>query len=310
MRNPDGPERAEAERWVEERPDHAVAFAQVERAWRAADRLKALPETHPVLDTARPQPAAAQAAWRPTRRQMIGGGALAASLAMLAGLPVAWNRLAGQNYETGIGERRDVRLADGSILHLNTATRLRVRLDADRRALDLVAGEASFDVAHDTARPFDVAVGALTVRAVGTRFDIRRGPQGAELTVTEGKVAVRRGDVVIGYAAAGEGAALQGTGAAFARLDAATVDRRTAWRQDLIELDGATIAQAVAEFNRYRDKPLVVGDARVAGLRVGGRFDTRDAERFVAALRQSFPVRTAERADGATLLLYGANGAP
>lgn len=312
-RDPDENERAEIYRWIAERPEHAVAFAQAERSWRTAERLKALPESHPALDVAPPRaarfggrsPVAAEAGARLSRRHVLGGGLLAASLAAGLAFPGVRSWLVGQDYATQVGERRDIRLADGSVMHLNTATRVRVRLSEHHRAIELLSGEAAFDVAHDRSRPFDVTVGALAVRAVGTRFAIRMNRDRSELTVTEGKVAVRRAEAVMGYVSAGGGAVLQGGRVEFARLDAASLERRTAWRSDLIELGGDTVEQAVAEFNRYREEPLVIGDPRVAGLRIGGRFDTRDSARFVAALQQSFPIRAVQRTDGATVLLYG-----
>lgn len=271
-----------------------------------AERLKARQDMPAPPEQAPPTHAGEDArAPRLMRRHVVGGGLLAASLAALAGVPMARRWLAGQDYATRAGERRDIRLADGSVLHLNTTTRVRVRFDADHRAIDLLSGEASFDVAHDRSRPFDVRVGDLVVRAVGTRFAIRMRPDQAELTVTEGKVAVRRDQAVMGYVAAGNGATLRGNRAVFAHLDAQTLIRRTAWQDDAIELDGDTVAEALAEFNRYRDTPILIGDPRVAALRVGGRFDTRDAERFVVALQQSFPIRATHRADGSTILLYG-----
>ena len=312
-RDPDESERAEIYRWIAERPEHAVAFAQAERAWRTAERLKALPESHPARDVAVPRGAlfasrpsvGAEAGARLDRRRFLGGGLLAASLAAGLAFPGLRRWALGQDYATQIGERRDIRLADGSVMHLNTATQVRVRLSDHHRAIELLSGEAAFDVAHDRSRPFDVTVGALAVRAVGTRFAIRMNRDHSDLTVTEGKVAVRRADAVMGYVSAGGGAVMQGGRVEFARLDAASLDRRTAWRSDVIELGGDTVEQAVAEFNRYREEPLVVGDPRVAGLRIGGRFDTRDSARFVTALQQSFPIRAVRRKDGATVLLYG-----
>jgi ferric-dicitrate binding protein FerR (iron transport regulator) len=66
--------------------------------------------------------------------------------------------------------------------------------------------------------------------------------------------------------------------------------QRTAWQDGVIELDGETLAQAVAEFNRYRGSPIIIGDPRLANLRVGGRFEVDEAEKFLTAVEGSFPV--------------------
>src|SRR3546814_10918664 len=90
---------------------------------------------------------------------------------------------------------------------------------------------------------------------------------------------------------AGGGAAIRHGTVATTELDSEAFRQRTAWRDGMIELDGNTVEQAVAEFNRYRSAPLVIGDPRIAALRIGGRFVTPDSERFVAALQRTLPIR-------------------
>jgi transmembrane sensor len=71
----------------------------------------------------------------------------------------------------------------------------------------------------------------------------------------------------------------------------------------VIELDGETLVQAVEEFNRYRQAPIIVGDPRLANLRVGGRFEVDEAEKFLTAVEGSFPVDVIPAADGSILLV-------
>jgi transmembrane sensor len=72
----------------------------------------------------------------------------------------------------------------------------------------------------------------------------------------------------------------------------------------MIELDGESVTQAVDEFNRYRGQPMVIGDQRLAPLRIGGRFRIDESQQFLAALEQSLPIRAVRNSDGSVLLLY------
>jgi transmembrane sensor len=95
-----------------------------------------------------------------------------------------------EQFQTKVGEQRSVVLADGSRVTLNTASKIEVRLQADHRVVQLLQGEALFEVAHDAQRPFDVHAGHVVVRAVGTQFDIDRRATRTVVTVVEGRVAM------------------------------------------------------------------------------------------------------------------------
>jgi len=95
-----------------------------------------------------------------------------------------------QDFETGIGEQRFVKLVDGSTMELNSRSRVRIRYSSAERDVDLIEGQALFHVAKDPAHPFIVHSGTTLVRAVGTQFDVYRKDSGTTVTVVEGRVAV------------------------------------------------------------------------------------------------------------------------
>jgi len=103
--------------------------------------------------------------------------------------------------------------------------------------------------------------------------------------------------------AAGRGALVGAGAVATVSLDAEVLQQRTAWRRDLIELRGETLEQAIAEFNRYRASPLIVGDPRIAAIRVGGTFATSESDKFLAALRSGFAVEAVEGERGTVYLM-------
>jgi transmembrane sensor len=124
---------------------------------------------------------------RPRRRFLA--AAACAMILILAGA-VWWQTQRFPLYATDIGERRSITLADGSTVDLNARSRLRVEFSGKERRVELLDGQALFQVAKDKNRPFIVASGEATVRAVGTQFDVYRKANGTTVTVLEGRVAV------------------------------------------------------------------------------------------------------------------------
>lgn len=299
----DAAERQAIFEWIDADPHHAVAFARMEAAWEAGERLRASPPPIEGPDAA----ADTGGGTRVSRRTLVGGG-LAASIATV-GATVAWRYASDVDlHHTRLGERRVITLADGSRIHLNTASAVEVAMRKHSRRIRLVKGEALFEVAHDPRRPFLVDAGAARLRAVGTAFNVRIRDTVVELTVTEGVVAVAEDTVDVhrpdvSKIVAGGGAVIGSGAVAPTALDPAILRQRTAWQDGVIELDGETLAQAVAEFNRYRDPPIIIGDPRLANLRVGGRFEVDEAEKFLIAIEGSFPISVIPATDGSILLV-------
>src|SRR5882672_2915400 len=165
--------RAFAE-WAVKSPERVEAFLQAARLTQALESSETQWPDTPATDliraavTSRHEVATLPLAARnddsraaSTRRWL----ALVASVATAAILgSAAWVFFytGTQRFETAIGEQRSVVLSDGSLVTLNTSSSIEVRMLRDRRTVQLLAGEALFDVAHDTARPFDVVAGATT----------------------------------------------------------------------------------------------------------------------------------------------------
>lgn len=296
---------AAAYRWIEQDPAHGYAFAKVEASWDLAARLRDVPaerlnggtEPAPVsIASVRHDPVPSV-----SRRIVIGG--IAASMVAVVGA-ATWRFMdSGERYQTGIGERRRVTLADGSVMRLNTDTAVAVALSPQLRSIRLLRGEASFDVAHDKARPFVVAAEEARVRAVGTAFTIRLRSDLTEVTVSEGVVGVRDGGRAERHVPAGNAAAVRRGVVAVTVLAHKDMQRRLAWQDGRLNFDGDTLEQAVNEFNRYRTVPIVIGDPALAGVRIGGTFRSDRSGDFARALEQGFGIRAIEGGDGSLLLV-------
>lgn len=260
--------------WLEAAPAHREAYARLEALWVDLEDPAAASALDPVVTPLRPR------ARRPPP-WLIAGGAIAASVAALLVAP-RWLTPPSTDYVTGRGEVRDLTLADGSRLTLAGDTKVRVSLRRHRRDVTLVEGQAAFDVAHRDGDPFVVALGDQTVRVIGTEFDVARRDGRTAVTV-------RRGVVAVAQAAGGEMRLTRGQqvlhaeGSATQTVRAADPEAVLAWREGKLVYDAASLAQVVADFNRYGDTPIRV-DPSAAGVTVTGVFQVDRADAMVERL--------------------------
>ena len=211
-------------------------------------------------------------------------------------------------YRTAIGEQRTVKLPDQSVVTLNTATLLHVHYSNSDRTLELIQGEAHFEVAKDD-RVFTVRAGETEFKAVGTAFNIRiNTPSRTELTVTEGRVRVfvppaagsdrsaEQGGVLPPAEAtqlvvdAGMEVVIGSTVQVVERLQPKKLEVTLAWKQGMIAFDGQPLEQAVLEVSRYSDVHFVIADAAIKQIPVSGYFKVGDVDGLLAALRTSFDI--------------------
>jgi transmembrane sensor len=323
--------------WLAADPRHRAAYVRLAHAWERSRRLARLrpagraidPDLlapprpprrrswprHRPLRAAEPMAGAARTgsarAAQPRRMRLTAAAAGITAAALVA----AWNLLpaaAAQTYRTGPGGLARIFLADGSAVTLNANTELRVHFTAGRRSLTLLRGEAHFSVTHDTHRPFEVHARDRIVVAVGTAFDVRldRG-RGVEVTVTEGRVALLQDRSAYPVPAApelqtilaGQDALLTTREVTVQRIDSAGISRRLAWERRELSFDGQTLSQAVAAFDRYTNRGIVVDDPSLAALQIGGSFRALDIRSFVAALNRAFGISSRMTARG-TIHLY------
>ena len=286
-------EDAALQAWLAADDRHRGAFVRAHAAWLLMDRGRALAGAAPNRDH-RPRVL--------DRRALLSaGGAMAAGV---VGLVVAPHVFAGQRFATQVGEARSVPLADGSSVDINTASRIAVNYGQHRRAVALDHGEAWFDVAKDRARPFVVSAGAVRVRAVGTAFSVRRREGDVQVVVTEGVVEVWREDGLDRApvrVAAGAQAVLTPNQAILTALPPEAIEGGLAWRTGRVVLRDVSVEEAVADINRYNERPIEIApDAR--GGRIVGVFRARDPEGFARAAATALDLRIAS--DDRRILLH------
>lgn len=277
--------------WLEEAPAHRDAFETERRFWHRLEGLKAAsgPQTWAEHSpgSAAPLPLPRHPAARRRRSSLAVGGALAAGLAflMVAGdLEVAL--LA--DYETATGAQQKVVLPDGSAAFLNTDSAIRLAYDAGERRIDLLKGEAFFEVVADKARPFRVTAAGGATQAVGTAFVVRATDSGASVAVTQGRVEVRSPDTAEDPTAVVRLARGQATRYAAGSRPLAARPARPAelapWRSGTIRIDDLPLDHALAELDRYRAGRIVLLADSTRLRSVSGAFDIDSIDAAIAGL--------------------------
>lgn len=313
-------DQAHFERWLNASTLNRVAYMRLELGWEEAQRLSALGAGVPGDD---PPP---RGQWNLTpffgaggveqkSRNIVGAvwkvSALAASVLVAAVLVWQW-RPAGRAYETPVGGISSVPMSDGSKVTLNTDSEIRVDLNRAARRIELKHGEVFFEVAKDPHRPFIVSAGNRRVIAVGTQFSVRRDGDDLRVVVTEGKVRIEHADpaprggktgvadeVLLG---AGSIARATGAGIVVQNRPLPEAEEQLGWRSGVLMFRNQTLSEAIAEFNRYNERKIVIADAAVASLKIEGNFRSTNVDAFARLLSEAYPVQVERRGSDTVLL--------
>lgn len=291
---------ADRQRWQ----DWRAADARHEDAWRRAEAVTArfadIPDTQ---TTASVEALESRQDRRAQRRQILRGLGGLAGLFLIGGIGwQGWRRSdASADALTAVGEQRDLTLADGSQLRLDTDTAIDVVFSGHERLIRLRRGRVLITTARPEGSspppPFRVETAEGRVQALGTRFAVRQETGTTHVAVMEARVAIHSADVAGSWADSGAGNApilAAGEAARFNRLG--LVDRRaarpadSAWSRGMLVADEMTLADFTAELARYRSTPLVCAPA-VRALRISGTYPLTDPDRALAALARALPVR-------------------
>ncbi|MBL8266499.1 FecR family protein [Steroidobacter sp.] len=311
-------ERSALASWLNERPEHRVAYEDMQAAWEltsAAASHEAVRAMRAAALTA--GPAAEASSWR---RKGLWSAAVAACLVAAVGAVLWLNpearglaaRVVSNSperaYSTAVGERSTINLEDGSTVVLNTDTRMRVAYSPGQRAITLLQGQALFEVAKDASRPFVVQAGDRRIVAVGTAFDVRMDQKSVQVTLIEGRINVEESGRKSGGQAprrahmeAGQQliAPLHASGPGAATPDMMrTADAvvATSWRDGRVVFQNEKLHTVVAELNRYSERKIRLQDQSLGELRLSGTFVTGNPSRFAAAVHEYFPVQVVDQA--------------
>ncbi|MEJ1962037.1 MAG: FecR domain-containing protein [Gammaproteobacteria bacterium] len=315
--------------WLSGDPSRRREFDELSALW---DKLEGVAQSPEVLGELHPiaRRPASQAVRGPVSRRALVGWAVAASVAGTVGV-VSWEQwFASDTYATGVGEQRIVPLGDGSVVTLNTSSKVRVRFSRGQRRIEILGGQAHFEVAKDASRPFIVSAGGGEVLALGTVFDVYQRAGDIVVTLIEGRVAVVP-DVAPGESGAsarlisstgapseaenaglhaivltaGEQVAYGASGKAPVRSDV-DLRRASAWRDRKLDFADTPLVEAIAEANRYSRLKVELRAPQFADARISGVFEAGRNEPFAEGVRAYFGLRVERAGEDLIVLTPGA----
>lgn len=305
----------EFEAWLKE-SDNAHLWGQTVAVWDFLGAQAREPETVAARTEALNTVKRAMAKRRPPRswRWPI-TAASAAALLMVVGIAgYSWLQRPA-DYISGFGERRVVRLEDGSRVSLDSDSEVTVRYSRTARELHLLRGQARFDVAHDVERPFSVVARDQKVVATGTAFNIDLTQPNVAVTLIEGHVVVlnEKGGATLNAGSSRaprklrqvELRAGQELVAAVDKLpvvEAANIQQVTAWTSGQLIFSNETLSTVVTRVNHYSSTPIVIADPEIARERVSGVFNTGDVSGFLDIVTQILPLQVSNDESGSILL--------
>ncbi len=246
------------------------------------------------------------------------GGRWAAAAALLAfGATLVWLATgSGSTYTTAVGEQRTVQLNDGSVLYLNTDSRVRVHFSEEQRTVQLLKGEALLNVAQESARPFQVTSPTAVVQVVGTQFNIRNRPGNTVVSVLEGRVRVAGRNGTHGVAStapadqlagAGEEVSVAGDGR-IVKHRPQDIAQSITWRERRLVFRAARLEEVVAEINRYSPRRFYIEGESARNTRLTASFNVDDPQ-SLANFLQRYSKLTVEHS-GENFTIRGASHGP
>lgn len=301
--------------WRDTEPAHAAEFGRAVAAWQRLNRLRQSPRLQAAADQVLHRV-------RERRRFKLAGGLLlaAAAMVMFGFLGWRWEQPkleAASNYQVLASTAHVVRLPDGSTVLLNGDSRIETNFTATERRVWLRQGEALFTVTKNAARPFFVTAGPVTVRAVGTAFNVEINPSAINVLVTEGRVRVNdsaQGNSLLPPAVDGAEPLLQAGQQARVELASGPsaavvmpvapyeVEQALAWQATRLVFRDTPLDEVVSAFNHYNPRKLALAAPELRARKITGIFRADNVDGFLRLLVVAADVKTDPRGPTETLL--------
>ena len=267
-------------RWQRQCAENQAAFDRIEAYWRAWPSVS---EERPALGQI-----GFKHSW-PIRKPWLAAAAALALASIGTWFILSWspnNAPRSNEYTTMVGQVRTIILQDGSEVVLGGATSIRTSFSSSTREVFLTEGEALFRVKKDTKWPFIVVAAEGLARAVGTAFDVHRGPEGTTVTVVEGLVEVRPPNGPQDRSVQlhpGDQVSLA-LGGKLGQPRHVNADEVTSWRTGRKVFIDQSLVSVVADLNRYSAKPIALASTDAAGVHITGTVKVDGIQAWLQAL--------------------------
>lgn len=276
--------------WIEAEPSNGTAFDSVLNTWQKSSFASPLPATTRSSETT----SGWNLGWMWPTTAIASLSCLIAAAVFMLGLQQP--QQVTEQYATAIGEFERIELRDGSIIELNTNSKITVAYSDQLRDIQLLQGEAYFQVAKNKNAPFVVSFGSASVTALGTAFNIHSSARDSKVIVTEGVVAVAEADA--GLALKGERAIVNAgqelnvnLNTGLGKITPSINANNTAWRKRTLVLENIPLNTALEKLSRYLKHPVDISHASLRKARVSGTFSLEQPEATLAALIESFNLK-------------------
>jgi transmembrane sensor len=305
--------RKELKRWLSADPRHSIALKAMTCIWDDMDEVLVTNDNENLPENV--------TLW-PILKPIFEPFLIAASISFIAiliwfAMPVDVQK---NSYVTLVGQQLDATFDDGSVIHLNTNSRIETEFTHEKRIVKLIKGEALFDVAHDPNRPFIVYAGDRLVQAIGTKFVVHLESENIQVTVTDGKVkmskvplnktltdikainntTIQKDDV---YIVKGEKVIVERDHPPkLTSIKQENMQRELSWLDGKLIFVNEELFDVIEEINRYIDIKIVLKDPSLHKIPISGRFDLADSEALIEAIALSFNMKP-QRIDTNQVLL-------
>ncbi len=320
----EGAREEEFEAWRSRDVRHDIALRELDASWNRLKELRHLiddPSLRPNADIL----SAGGRLQRQRRRSLLAiGGSIAALIAVSLGLWLATVEMAPNelpepvSYTTTFNDYQQITLKDGSVMEMNANTQVEVEFTKSRRGVNLLRGEAHFQVEKDASRPFFVEVGSVSVKAVGTAFNVRYGSSEVQVLVTEGRVAIdalRSEPEISGGETtptmypeliAGDQVTISTQSdhlvPLLSKVESKEYENILAWKGPRLFFNATPLEEAARQFNEQNVVQVIIEDDELRNLSIGGSFLVEDVEAFVRLLAGDGSIAV-ERSDFDRVLL-------
>lgn len=223
------------------------------------------------------------------------------------------------HFLTDVGEQKNLELADGSQVYLNTNTVIDVNYTLERRVINLLKGEANFDVAPDKSRPFIVKVKNGDVQALGTSFSVRVGNDKVNVLVSHGTVRVNANDKVpvstqsSNLPTQARTSVVVGAGKqvifneevvdSVTQQDEVSLAQKLYWKKGFLAFDDESLSSVVEEVSRYTKFNIVIADPAIRSLRVGGFYPIDNLETVFTSLEMNLGLKVKKVGENAYYIM-------
>lgn len=275
-------DRLALEAWLARTPENRAAYDDVRAMWNCPELTVATAQLYPPSSTVT-MPANEPRPIRPrvSRRGWLVGMGLAASLLLAVSFGPQISEIATEwtaDYTTSSGKTASIVLPDGSRVQLNSRTALSLDFADSHRGVTLLRGEAWFEVAHDTTRPFTVTAGYGTVHVTGTSFDVSRDEGEDTVHLVTGRIYLTSRNGKSGPLELAPGEAARADASSITPISPEDAERRLAWRDGWVVLSGTPLREALSELQRYTSAHVMTVNTAILDTPVSGSFRIGEAD--------------------------------